>query len=176
MPPSTSFMPSSETVGTKAPPTLVPRRNQGMTSPTSDIKTNRAPSPSVPPLPVKNTNTRPSVLPKSKPLSQNTFKVQKSTVTVAESVQKQSASSTVKEPVSTVRSEKAEYDSTLKAINDSLRLLIGKVDNIEEKQSLFEREISQLKVHGAAKVKGGLPLQVSAMTQHDVSTCMHYIY
>lgn len=167
--PSTASKPTSETVSTKAPPTVVPRRSRAITSPTSDIGTYRAPSPNAPPLPVKNKQTtRPNIPPKSKPPSPNTETSK--TELVVENVREQTPTSTVNEPGIMVQSEQAESDSALTAINESLRLLIGKVDKIEERQSLFEREISQIKSHGAAKVKSDQPLQVSSMTRHDVST------
>ncbi len=65
------------------------------------------------------------------------------------------------------------YGTALFAINESLRLLVGKIEKMEQKQTQFDEDISLLKSKGGfeeKKVK--MPLEIHSMTQQDVSNCI----
>ena len=64
-----------------------------------------------------------------------------------------------------------QSNQALLAINESLRLLLNKVEKIEQKQTRFETDIAQLKhEESTARDQREIPLEVCSMTQQDVST------
>ena len=79
--------------------------------------------------------------------------------------------SPVRQEVKTGIVDKSSSDQALLAINESLRLLLTKVEKIEQKQTKFETDIALLKhQESTATGQGEIPQEVCFMTQQDVST------
>ncbi len=68
-----------------------------------------------------------------------------------------------------IKEDKNNYGTALLTINESLRLLVSKMENMELKQAQFEQNLSQLKNQATGESKRELPLEVCSMTQQDVS-------
>ncbi len=68
----------------------------------------------------------------------------------------------------TTKEDQSTYGTALYAINESLRLLLGKIEKMEQRQEQFEADVSLLKDKTGDKNEKKLPLEVCSMTKQDV--------
>lgn len=113
----------------------------------------------------RRTNSHSKASPSQQPMASPLSSVESAPKPQPEVSVSNNASSSIVPP----KDDQSSYGTALFAINESLRLLLGKIEKMEQKQTQFDEDISLLKSQSNGGGDRKQPLEICSMTHQDVS-------